>query len=74
MKIERKLSNFGSVKINSAFVDEYAVLNRDSEEIDSKQFNTQNIEVYKTTNLNIIFEKNIRNVLDREMCEFEHNI
>ena len=71
IEIEKKLSDFNSVKINTALVGEYIVLKGDSEEIDTKQFNTQNIEVYKTTDLSAIFEKDIREVLDREMCEFE---
>ena len=71
IEIERKLSDFNSVKINTALVGEYVVLKGDLEVIDAKQFNTQNIEVYKTTDLSAIFEKDIHEVLYREMCEFE---
>ena len=57
--------------MNTALTSEYVILKVDSEEVDTKQFNTQNVEIYNNSDLTEIFEKNIRQVLDREMSEFE---
>ena len=67
-QIQKALLKFDSIKVNGAIVAKYVILKVGIEDqVDTKQFNTKNISIFKTVNLS----EDMRQTLSRKMREFQ---
>lgn len=70
-KIKSALQEYNSLKVNAELAAEYIIEKSDSVSVDVKYFNTENVSIYKITDLVECFTENIKEPILREMEEFE---
>ena len=71
-QITKVLKEFDSIKVNTAISAEYIIKKVDvDDKVDVKLFNTKSVSIFQTTDLNEVFEENIRQTLNKKMSEFE---
>ena len=69
-KIESSLKEYNALKVNAELAAEYVIQKSDSVRAEVKYFKTENVPIYKITDLKEYFELNIEQVIQREMDEF----
>ena len=71
-EIKEVLKEFSSIKVNTSLMVKYAMQKTDKEEeVDVKQFNTKNITILQTTNIDECFEEDVRPLLRQKISVFQ---
>ena len=69
-QVKSSLKEYNALKVNAELAAEYVIQKSDSVRAEVKYFKTENVPIYKITDLKEYFELNIEQVIQREMDEF----